>query len=140
MGNEYVFLFHTKLLSRAQMVQSQIVQITNRIARDCFTLGPNPNFFTFHVVVFVAQIWRQNFGLEQGNQAKVFLGPNYKTLVHMKLGPKMGQKALYCEAELIAHLQNKGPFTLPNGLDSKCKVRLSDLQTQMRLVQNQNIL
>jgi hypothetical protein len=67
------------------------------------------------MAVYVAQ----NFGPEQEKWAKVFLGPNYKTWAHMKLGPKMGQRALW-EAQLLAHLQNKGSFvdpnTLPNGL------------------------
>jgi hypothetical protein len=60
-----------------------------------FTLGANSNFFTFHMEVYVAQIWRQNFGPKQGKWAKVFLGPNYKTWAHMRLGPEMDQRALY---------------------------------------------
>jgi hypothetical protein len=60
-----------------------------------FTLGSNPNFFTSHMAIYMAQIWRQNFGPKQGKWAKVFLGPNYKTWVHMRLGPQMGQKALH---------------------------------------------
>jgi hypothetical protein len=75
------------------------------------------------MVVYVAQIWRQNFGPKQGKLPKVFLGPNYKTWAHMRLGPKMGQRALYWEAQLLAHLQNKGPFidsnTLPNRFQPK---------------------
>jgi hypothetical protein len=66
-------------------VPAQNVQIsTNRISRNCkngpkgFTLGPNPNFFTSHMTLYVAQIWRQNIGPKQGKWAKVFLGPNYK--------------------------------------------------------------
>ena len=95
------FVLKATLHGGLKWVPAQIVQIsTNRIARNCyngpkgFTLGPNPNFFTSHMAVYVVQIWRQNFGPKQGKWAKVFLGPNYKTWAHMRLGTKMGQSAL----------------------------------------------
>jgi hypothetical protein len=47
------------------------------------------------MVVYVVQIWRQNFGSKQGKWAKVFLGPNYKIWAHMKLGFEMGQTTLH---------------------------------------------
>jgi hypothetical protein len=80
------------------------------------------------------QIWHQNFGPKQGKWAKVFLDPNYKTWVHMRLGPEMGQRALHRETQLLAHLQNRGHFLIQipcqicfsaNGLGLKCKVPLT---------------
>jgi hypothetical protein len=32
---------------------------------------------------------------KQGKWAKLFLGPNYKTWAHMRLGPQIGQNALH---------------------------------------------
>jgi hypothetical protein len=44
---------------------------------------------------FNEQIWLQNFGPKKGKWIKVFLGPNYKTWAHMRLGLEIGQRALF---------------------------------------------
>jgi hypothetical protein len=66
-------------------VLPKIVQISaNWIAHNCwngtkgYALGPNPNFFIFHMVVYMAQIRWENFVPKQGIWAKVFLRPFYK--------------------------------------------------------------
>jgi hypothetical protein len=48
-------------------------------------LGPNPNFFSSYMAAYMAQIWRQNFGPNQGKWAKVFLDPNYNTWAQLTL-------------------------------------------------------
>jgi hypothetical protein len=37
------------------------------------------------MAIYMAQIWRQNFGPNEGKWAKVFLHPNYKTWAQLTL-------------------------------------------------------